>query len=268
LKCPICSGTAVSPDGIKGEKVCDTCGLVIDNIPNVRGFKHWNLEWHSTWSPEEPQTLKEWLTTIRTVACQLKIPRFPFQEEAALKIRKAKQTFYRSQKFAKNKRETIAALLHLVLNEYNKIRPIDEICKELNLDTKSVLKQLWLLKTINNNKELLKLRRKTSRDYLLQIANKVTNNAEILSLAEGTLEKIGNKGGNPISLAAGALYYASKKIANPLSKDQISKAFHISSRTVDTNERRIRKLLKVIANREILTKPDLITVKIKNIIGS
>ena len=270
MKCPLCSGTAVSPDGIKGENVCTTCGLVIDNKPIVRGFNRWNLEWHSNWHPEDPETLKEWLSTLRTVSCQLKIPRFPYQEEAALKIRKTKHIFCQSQRFAKNKRETVAALMHLVLKEYNTIRPIREICKELNLDIKSVQKKAWMLKSINNKKVILKIKRRTSKDYLHEYATTITNNKEILNFAKDTLEKIRNKGGNPISLAAGALYYASKKTMQRLSKTEIGKAFHISPRTVDTNERRIRNLMTILSskNNVALSDQQLVTIRIKNILGS
>jgi transcription initiation factor TFIIIB Brf1 subunit/transcription initiation factor TFIIB len=265
-KCPWCSGTTVSPEGPKGEKVCTNCGLVIDNTSIIFSFKHWNPKWYSNWSPEDPETLKEWLTTLRAVSCQLKIPRFPYQEEAALKIRKAKSLFFQSQRFAKNKRATIAALIHLVLKEYNKIRSIKEICQELSLDTKSVLKQAWILKALNTEKDLLKIQRKTSKDYLLEYAIKVTNNKELLAFAEKTLAKIQNKGGNPISLAAGALYYASKTTMNPISKSQIGEAFHISPRTIDTNERRIRNIMVILANQKNTSssKQKLVTIQIKN----
>ena len=48
-------------------------------------------------------------------------------------------------------------------------------------------------------------------------------------------------GGNPVSLAAGAFYHICKKRKIKVSKDEIGRAFHISGRTVYSNERRIRK---------------------------
>jgi transcription initiation factor TFIIIB Brf1 subunit/transcription initiation factor TFIIB len=249
IKCPLCSGTAVSPDGPKGEKVCQNCGLVINNKLIVPKFDKWKPEWHSNWNQDDPETLKEWLTILKIISCQLKISRFPYQEEAALKIRKSKTIFLQSQRFAKNKRATIAALIHLVLKEYNHIRPIKGICEELGLDTQSVLKQVWTIKSINTKKEILKIKRKTSKDYLFEFANKITHNSTTLNLAHEALKNIQYTGGNPISLAAGALYHASKKNKEHLTKNQIGKIFHISPRTVDTNERKIRNYLMISPNK-------------------
>ena len=243
LKCPSCSGTAVSPEGPKGERVCIDCGLVLDYTSIGLSFSIWTPEWHSNWSSEDPEPLKEWLTTIKIVCCQLNIPRFPYQEEAALNIRKSKTLFLQSQRFAKNKRATIAALMHLVLKEYNKFRPVNKICQELDLDVKKVQKQVWLLKRVNTKKGLLKIKRKSPKDYLFEFAAKITNNNKTLAFAKKTLDCNKIRGGNPISLAAGALYYSSKITMNPISKSQIGEVFHISPRTVDTNERRIRNLM-------------------------
>ena len=248
LKCPLCNGTSVSPEGLKGEKVCSTCGLVINQTNIIPMFNQWTPEWHSNWSPEEPESLKEWLTTLRTVSCQLKIPRFPYQEEAAIKIRKHNSIFVKSQRFAKNKRATIVALIHLVLTEYNKNRPVKQMCQELNIDSKLVLKQIWMLKTINAKKGLLKIQRKTSKDYLVEYSTQITSKNETLTFAKKVIAKIQKLGGNPISIAAGAFYYASKTTKNPISKSRIGEVFHISPRTVDTNERRIRNLLVIPPN--------------------
>jgi transcription initiation factor TFIIIB Brf1 subunit/transcription initiation factor TFIIB len=244
VKCPKCGGTRISPDGPKGEEVCNRCGMVTDGKYNVPMFAKWTPQWHSNWTLEESKTLKEWLTTLKTVSCQLKIPRFPYQEEAAIKIRKEKAIFLQSQRFAKNKRATIVALMHLILKEYNTIRPLKQMCQELKIDSKFVQKQVWMLKTINTQKGILKIEKKSSKDYLHKYAPEITNKKEILTFAKTIITKIQNLGGNPISTAAGALYYASKTTKNPISKNQIGDAFNISPRTVYTNERRIRDLMK------------------------
>lgn len=243
FKCPLCKGVPISPEGIKGEKVCTTCGLVMGHTYHVPMFTRWTPEWYSNWSSEDSESLKEWLTTLRTVSCQLRIPRFPYQEEAAIKIRKEQAFLLKSQRFAKNKRASIVALLHLVLKEYNKIRPIKQMCQELNMNSKLVLKQLWIIKTTNTKKNLIKIHRRTPKDYLTKYATQITNQNETLVYAKEILGKIHLLGGNPISIAAGALYYSCKKTKSLISKDQIGDVFHISPRTVDTNERRIRNTM-------------------------
>ena len=243
VKCPVCNGIPACPDGPKGEKVCTTCGLVLDQTKSFPSFVQWNPEWHSNWKTEDPEPLKEWLTTLRTVSCQLRIPRFPFQEEVAIKIRKEKNLFLKSQRFAKKKRITIVALLHLILKEYNKNRPIKQMCEELNIDQKTVLKQAWILKKINIKKKLIKTQRKRSKDYLIEYGHQVTQKKETIILAKRILNVLQKRGGNPISVAAGALYYSSKITKNRISKSQIGKVFHISPRTVDTNERKIRNYM-------------------------
>jgi len=206
-------------------------------------YNRWNPEWHSNWSQEESESLKEWLTTLRTISCQLRIPRFPYQEEAAIKIRKHNSLFLKSQRLAKNKRATITALMHLVLKEYNKNRPIKQMCQELNIDRKLVLKQVWILRTINVKESIFRIQRKTSNDYLIEYATQITSKNETLTFAKNIITKIHKLGGNPISIAAGALYYSCKKTKSKISKDQIGEVFHISPRTVDTNERRIRNTM-------------------------
>jgi len=243
LTCPACNGRPISPEGPKGEKVCTTCGLVIDHTHYFPNFTQWNPEWYTNWSPEDPEPLKEWLTTLRTISCQLQIPRFPFQEEAAKKIRKEKNLFLKSQRFAKNKRVTVIALIHLILKEYDKNRPIKQMCQELNTEYKPVLKQVWILKKINGKKNIIKTNRKKSKDYLLEHAHQITNKKETIVLAKKILNKFQKRGGNPISMAAGALYYSCKITKNRSSKNQIGEAFNISPRTVDTNERKIRNLM-------------------------
>ncbi|MEJ2242097.1 MAG: cyclin family protein [Candidatus Bathyarchaeota archaeon] len=217
--------------------------MVLDQTQSFPSFVQWNPEWHSNWKAEDPEPLKEWLTTLRIVSCQLRIPRFPFQEEVAIKIRKEKNLFLKSQRFAKKKRITIVALLHLILKEYNRNRPIKQMCAELNLDNKIVLKQVWIIKKINTKKKLIKTQRKKSKDYLFEYGHQVTHKKETIVLAKRILNILQKRGGNPISMAAGALYYSSKVTKNRISKSHIGKVFHISPRTVDTNERKIRNYI-------------------------
>ena len=247
MNCPNCTGVSVSPEGLNGEKVCAQCGLVIRKPISMGAYAQWNPEWYSNWGNEDSDAIKEWLTTLRTVSSQLGLAKFPYREEAARTIRKRKQVFAQSQKLGKNKRATVAALIHLILKEYNKTRSIKEICQELGLDQTMVMKQTWILnKTLNNSdndqKSLLKIQRKTAKDYLREQGTKITNNKEILREAEEILSRVQKKGGNPIGIAAGALYFSFKLNNEEGSKDQIAQAFGISLRTVDTNELKIRRL--------------------------
>jgi transcription initiation factor TFIIIB Brf1 subunit/transcription initiation factor TFIIB len=228
---------------VDGEKICSNCGLVIDETPTFKGYTQWAPEWYSNWNEEDSETLKEWLTILRAVSCQLNIPNYPYREEAARTIRNQNHSLFKSQKLSKNKRATIAALMHLILKEYDKMRPIKEISKELSLDNRTVMKQAWLLnKTLKSKKGTIKIQRKTAIDYLHEYAGKITANKEIIISAENTLKKIKRPGGNPIGLAAGAFYYAYKK-QTKISKEKIGKTFGISARTVYSNEAKIRKLI-------------------------
>jgi len=244
VKCKICGNTVIYPEGLQGEKACSKCGLVIEEMPQTKNYSQWTPEWHSNYDEEDSPTLKEWLTILRAVSCQLNIPNFPYREEAARTIRNKKHSFFQSQKLSKNKRATVAALLHLTLKEYNKMRPIKQISKELTLDHRTVLKQTWLLnKTLHNEKQPFVIRRKTAADYLHENAGKLTNTKELIRDAEQRLIIVKRLGGNPIGLAAGAFYSACKENKENVSKEKIGEAFHISERTVYTNEARIRKQL-------------------------
>jgi len=249
LNCKKCHGAIVYPEGLSGERICAKCGLVIDQTPAVKSFTQWTPEWHSNWKEQDSETLKEWLTNLRAVSCQLNIPNFPYREEAARTIRMQNHLLFRQQKLSKNKRETVAALMHLILREYDKMRPIKKIAKELGLDSRSVMKQAWILnKTLKKEKGQLKIQRKTAIDYLHENAVKITDNKEIILYAEKILLKIKRSGGNPIGIAAGALYNACKENKAKISKEKIGQVFNISERTTYTNEARIRKLLQTNYN--------------------
>ena len=244
MNCLKCDSEVIYPEGLNGEKICRNCGLVIDEMQSFKSFAQWTPEWYSNWNEQDSETLKEWLTTLRAVSCQLNIPNFPYREEAARTIRTQNQLIFRSQRLSKNKRATVAALMHLILKEYDKMRSIKEISKELSLDYKSVMKQEWILnKTLNEEKNQIKIQRKTAADYLHENTQKIIDNKEIILHAENTLIKVRRSGGNPVGLAAGALYNACKVNKIKISKEIIGEAFRISNRTVYTNEARIRKLL-------------------------
>ncbi len=248
LNCQKCDSLVVYPEGLSGEKICKNCGLVIDETPNFKSYTQWTPEWYSNWNEQDSETLKEWLTTLRAVSCQLNIPNFPYREEAARTIRTQNHSIFRQQKLSKNKRVTVAALIHLILKEYNKNRPIKEISKELSLDCKSVMKQAWILnKTFNGEKPQLKIQRKTALDYLRENAGKLTNDKELILDAENIIRKVKRSGGNPIGVAAGALYNACKESRTKISKERIGETFRISERTVVTNSARIRKLVTIVA---------------------
>ena len=72
---------------------------------------------------------------------------------------------------------------------------------------------------------------------------KITENRELIINAKNTLKIIKRSGGNPIGLAAGALYHVCKN-KTKISKEKIGQTFGISDRTVYTNEARIRKLIE------------------------
>jgi transcription initiation factor TFIIIB Brf1 subunit/transcription initiation factor TFIIB len=244
-----CDGAVVYPEGLNGEKICKECGLVLDETPTFKNYSPWTPEWHSNWNEQDSETLKEWLTTLRAVSCQLNIPNFPYREEAARTIRKQNNCFSKSQRLSKNKRATVAALIHLVLKEYSKERPISDISKELLLDKKLVLRQTWILNKTLTHETKDTMQRKNATDYLFEKAGKLTLDKEIISTAEKTLFKIKGSGGNPIGVAAGALYLACKK-KTKISKDEIGQAFGISQRTVYGNEARIRKILAKKARKK------------------
>ncbi len=254
MRCPSCKGTVVSPDGQNGEKVCSACGLVLRRVPYARerSYAQWNPQWHSNWHESDSETLKEWLTTLRTVSCQLNLPNFPYREEAARKIRKEAKTLFKSQKLGKNKRATIAAILHNILKQYAKNRSLKEICTQLSLDSKQVLNQSWTLNktTINKHSQFVTTPRKTPTDYLFERGGKITSNTKLLIEANETLAKTKGTGGNPIALAAGALYHTLKNKKLKVTKEQIGEAFGISHRTVYTNEARIRTILQRIKPKD------------------
>jgi transcription initiation factor TFIIIB Brf1 subunit/transcription initiation factor TFIIB len=245
VNCQKCDSIIVYPEGLTGEKICTNCGLVIEDMPSFKSFTQWVPEWYSNWKEEDSETLKEWLTTLRSVSCQLNIPNYPYREEAARTIRTQNRVLFKSQKLSKNKRASIAALMHLILKEYDKLRPIKDISKELSLEPKVVMKQAWILrKTLNlEEKEPLKIKRKTSLDYLHEYAGKIAQNRELIFKAENIVAKTRRLGGNPVGVAAGALYYSCKENKTKISKEKIGQTFHIPPRTVYINEVRIRKLL-------------------------
>ena len=102
------------------------------------------------------------------------------------------------------------------------------------------MQRTWILKEINIKKRLIKTQRKRSKDYLNEYGHQVTQKKETIILAKRILNVLQKRGKNPISVAARALYYSSEITKSRSSKSQIEKIFHISPRTVDTNERKIR----------------------------
>ncbi len=108
-----------------------------------------------------------------------------------------------------------------------------------------VTKHVWLLnKTLRSKeKEPIRIQRKTALDYLHEYVGDLTDDKQIIVHAERTLVKVRRAGGNPVGVAAGALYNACKAKKVKISKEEIGKVFHISERTVYTNEERIRRIL-------------------------
>ena len=142
MNCHKCGGIIVYPEGIDGEKTCSSCGLVLDDLSTQHSFSSWSPEWHSNWSEQDSVTVKDWLTTLRAVSCQLNIPNYPYREEAARKIRKHSRLLGKSQRLSKNKRATVAALIHVILKEYNKERSLKQISKELSISQRTIMKSM------------------------------------------------------------------------------------------------------------------------------
>lgn len=237
LDCPECHGDVIFPRGLGGEAVCRKCGLVVPLISFSHDFIDWTPEWYSKWDKEDPETLRRWLTTLRTVSCQLSLPHFPYREEAARIVRLRSSLLCRSQKFGKHKREAVAALFHVVLREYGKIRPIKEICHALSLDPSMVLRFAWHMQG------MLGGNRTSAEEYLRTYAYDLKADVTLIPTAQQLLRSINYRGGNPVSLAAGALYHVCKLRKLGISTQEIGNAFHISDRTVYSNERKIRELV-------------------------
>ena len=239
MKCPECLGSLITPNGKSSEIVCERCGLVIAEFQDEQGFTKWTPEWYSKWNRRDSSTLREWLTALRIVSCQLHLPDFPFREEAARVIRKRSSTIFRSQRLGKNKKEAVTALIFLILREYEKMRPLKEMCESLSLDTSLVMKHTWLLRKITKLKRIY-----SPSDHLRYNAWKLTSNIELIKKAEDLLERLGKKvSGHPVSLAAGAFYHICKSMGLKFSKDEIGDVFHISGRTVYSNEKRISEMM-------------------------
>jgi len=244
VSCPKCDGTTIFPDGPKGEVVCSRCGLVIGRAIISQSYTQWAPEWFSSWNEGDSETLREWLTVLRTISCQLNLPNFPYREEAARTIRLKSDILFRSQRFGKNKREAVAAIICVILKKYNKMRSLKDICQSLALDHRVVNKYAWAMHEITKTHQPFRLQGKSSIDYLRTYGWKLTHDLELIRAAEILLTNIHKKtGGNPISLAAGALYHVCKDRTLKVSKDTIGEAFHISGRTVYSNERRISRLV-------------------------
>jgi len=240
LDCPECRGPVVLPDGSSGETVCRKCGLVVTQaVTNEPQFTNWTPKWFSNWDQNDSETLRQWLTTLRIASCQLNLPHFPYTEDAAHVIRLRRDAFFQCQRFGKNKREAVAALIYLILRKYDEIRSLREICERLSLNHHLVKKYAWSMREMTNFG-----RTYSAKDYLRAYGWKLTRDPGLIKRAERLLAQIHGKiSGNPISLAAGAFYLVCRKGKVMISKQDIGKAFHISGRTVYSNERRISRLL-------------------------
>ena len=139
--------------------------------------------------------------------------------------------------------------MHIILKEYDKTRSIKEISKDLSLDSRAVMKHAWILNKLLGSKQQrpIRVQRKSAIDYLHEFGSKMMIDKQIMLDAENTLIKISKAGGNPIGVAAGALYNSCKLRKVSISKETIGAAFRISERTVYTNEARVRKLVSAIA---------------------
>ena len=188
LKCPECYGSIIFTNGQYCEVVCERCGLVITEFKYNQSFAEWTPEWHSNWDKRDSGTLKEWLTELRTVSCQLHLPNFPYREEVARVIRKKSDRIFHSQMLAKNKKEAVTALIFLILRQYGEARSLKEMCETLSLDTSLVMKRAWALR------KMTKLKRSYSpSDHLKYNSWKLTHNVDVIKKAEDLLESLSKK---------------------------------------------------------------------------
>lgn len=237
--CPQCEGELVFPEGLTGETVCKNCGLVTSQPRISQVFTDWTPKWFFNWDDEDSDTLREWLTALRTVTYQLNLPNFPHREEAARIIRSRSDVLLRSQRFGKNKIVAVAALMHLILRKYNEVRPLREVCTTLKLDQRLVMKYTWAMSKMTSMNHIF-----TARDYLRKFAWQLTSDPTLMQKADELLANMQKEiGGNPVSLAAGAFYFVCQERKMKVSKDKIGQAFHISNRTVYSNERRISRFV-------------------------
>jgi len=239
LRCPQCHGVLIFPEGLNGEIVCKSCGLVKSRARISQSFTEWTPKWSYNWNESDSDTLREWLTTLRMVSCRLNLPNFPHREEAARLIRRKSDVLFRSQRFGKNKTEAVAALVHLILKKYNEMRSLKEISNTLSLDQRLVMKYAWIMrKMISFHRNFL------ARDYLRKYGWQLTSDAELMQEADQLLTSLRREiSGNPVSLAAGAFYFVCRSRKIKISKEEIGKAFHVSHRTVYSNELKISRLV-------------------------
>jgi transcription initiation factor TFIIIB Brf1 subunit/transcription initiation factor TFIIB len=167
------------------------------------------------------------------------LPNFPYREEAARIIRLKSNVLLRSQRFGKNKTAAVTALIHLILRKYNEVRPLKEICDTIALDQRLVMKYAWAMRKMTNMHRTF-----TAQDYLRKFAWELTSDATLIQAGDDLLTNLRKEvGGNPISLAAGVFYFVCQERKIRMSKDKIGEAFHISNRTVYSNERRISRFM-------------------------
>jgi transcription initiation factor TFIIIB Brf1 subunit/transcription initiation factor TFIIB len=101
----------------------------------------------------------------------------------------------------------------------------------------------------------IKIQRKTSANYLYENSRKLVNDRQLIEFAEATVSRVKRAGGNPVGVAAGALYFAAKTKRAKLSKEDIGRVFNISARTVYSNEMRIRQLLSEVKPPKAVNNP-------------
>jgi len=137
------------------------------------------------------------------------------------------------------------------------MRPLKEISQMLSLDHRLVTKYAWTMHKMVRFHRAFSTKdnlRKSAKDYLRKYGWNLTADAKVMQQAEQTLKTIRKQiSGNPISLAAGAFYFVCKSRNIKVSKDKIGEAFHISGRTVYSNERRINTLMSEKASNSNLT---------------
>jgi len=239
LKCPKCNGALVFPDGELGESVCAGCGLVTTQDFLNQGYVEWTPSLYSQWRENESNTMREWLTVLRLISSQLNLPNMPYREEAARIIRNKRDIFLRSQKYGRNKKEVISALIYIILREYDKLRSLKDICGHLSLNYNLVSKMVWDIRKKTKFKTKI-----TAIDYLWVYGGKIIKDFKLLKTTEKLLKNIRIRiHGNPVSLAAGALYLVCKKNNLKISKEKIGETFQISERTVYSNYFRIKDLI-------------------------
>src|SRR5665647_2902622 len=98
----------------------------------------------------------------------IKHPKFSLQRRSCTDLKETKQLFFKITDTFKEQKSNSGSTNSLSSKEYNKVRSITDISKELLLDKKLVLRQSWILNKTLTHKRTDTMQRKTATDYLFE----------------------------------------------------------------------------------------------------